>query len=47
MMEVQPSNSYPIDLYLLMDLSYSMGDDLEKLKGLGAQLCEYVGESIT
>ena len=37
---VRPSNNYPIDLYLLMDLSYSMRDDLAKLKTLGAQLCK-------
>lgn len=40
--EVRPSNNYPIDLYLLMDLSYSMRDDLAKLKTLGAQLCKYI-----
>ena len=40
MLEVRPSNNYPIDLYLLMDLSFSMRDDLAKLKTLGAQLCK-------
>ncbi|CAI8001613.1 Integrin beta-2, partial [Geodia barretti] len=39
---VRPSNNYPIDLYLLMDLSNSMRDDLEKLKTLGAQLSERI-----
>lgn len=29
---------YPIDLYYLMDLSYSMLDDLEKVKKLGGEL---------
>ncbi|KAM9850927.1 integrin beta-2 [Aulostomus maculatus] len=29
---------YPVDLYYLMDLSYSMKDDLEKVKGLGQDL---------
>uniref|UniRef100_A0A3Q3QK69 Integrin beta n=1 Tax=Monopterus albus TaxID=43700 RepID=A0A3Q3QK69_MONAL len=29
---------YPVDLYYLMDLSYSMKDDLEKVKGLGQAL---------
>ena len=44
-LEVRPSNNYPIDLYLLMDLSYSMRDDLKKLKTLGAQLCKYLNKS--
>nr|XP_020664873.1 integrin beta-2 isoform X2 [Pogona vitticeps] len=29
---------YPIDLYYLMDLSYSMGDDLQNVKKLGGDL---------
>lgn len=29
---------YPIDLYYLMDLSYSMLDDLENVKKLGGEL---------
>lgn len=29
---------YPVDLYYLMDLSYSMKDDLENVKGLGKDL---------
>nr|XP_043875362.1 integrin beta-2 isoform X2 [Solea senegalensis] len=29
---------YPVDLYYLMDLSYSMKDDLENVKGLGQSL---------
>nr|ALJ30161.1 CD18 transcript 1 [Paralichthys olivaceus]ALJ30162.1 CD18 transcript 2 [Paralichthys olivaceus] len=29
---------YPVDLYYLMDLSYSMKDDLENVKGLGQNL---------
>lgn len=39
-LKVRPSNMFPIDLYLLMDLSYSMRDDLENLKSLGTELCE-------
>ena len=35
---VQPSNNYPMDLYLLMDLSFSMKDDLSNLKVLGSHL---------
>lgn len=29
---------YPVDLYYLMDLSYSMEDDLRNIKALGAKL---------
>ncbi|XP_052339256.1 integrin beta-1-like isoform X1 [Oncorhynchus keta] len=32
------AEEYPIDLYYLMDLSYSMKDDLENVKNLGTQL---------
>uniref|UniRef100_A0A8D0GQD8 Integrin beta n=1 Tax=Sphenodon punctatus TaxID=8508 RepID=A0A8D0GQD8_SPHPU len=32
------AEGYPIDLYYLMDLSYSMVDDLEKVKKLGGDL---------
>ncbi|XP_074857627.1 integrin beta-2 isoform X2 [Carettochelys insculpta] len=32
------AEGYPIDLYYLMDLSYSMLDDLEKVKKLGGDL---------
>ncbi|XP_030623550.1 integrin beta-7-like [Chanos chanos] len=32
------AEGYPIDLYYLMDLSYSMKDDLEKVKTLGWQI---------
>lgn len=31
---------YPIDLYYLMDLSFSMEDDLPNVKKLGADLME-------
>lgn len=34
------AEGYPVDLYYLMDLSYSMKDDLEKVKGLGEDLFE-------
>ncbi|XP_067844109.1 integrin beta-2 [Heptranchias perlo] len=34
------AEGYPVDLYYLMDLSYSMKDDLEKVKKLGGQLLE-------
>lgn len=29
---------YPIDLYYLMDLSYSMKDDLENIRNLGLEV---------
>lgn len=34
------AEDYPIDLYYLMDLSYSMEDDLENVKNLGTSLME-------
>lgn len=35
----QPLES-PVDLYILMDFSYSMSDDLDNLKKMGQQLGE-------
>lgn len=32
------AEDYPIDLYYLMDLSFSMKDDLENVKNLGTSL---------
>lgn len=37
-MEFKRAEGYPIDLYYLMDLSYSMKDDLEKIKTLGQDI---------
>lgn len=37
-LRVRPARNYPLDLYLLMDLSYSMSDDLSNLKSLGNQI---------
>lgn len=37
---VRPARDFPIDIYLLMDLSFSMEDDLSNLKALGADLGE-------
>lgn len=34
------AEDYPIDLYYLMDLSFSMKDDLENVKSLGTALME-------
>ncbi|XP_017334957.1 integrin beta-7 isoform X1 [Ictalurus punctatus] len=36
--EFKRAEGYPIDLYYLMDLSYSMKDDLEKIKTLGQDI---------
>uniref|UniRef100_A0A6Q2XGX7 Integrin beta n=1 Tax=Esox lucius TaxID=8010 RepID=A0A6Q2XGX7_ESOLU len=36
----QRIEGYPVDLYYLMDLSYSMEDDLRSIKSLGNQLFE-------
>lgn len=37
---VQPTEDYPVDIYYLMDLSASMIDDLEMIKGLGSSLSQ-------
>ncbi|XP_047426889.1 integrin beta-3a [Mugil cephalus] len=36
---------YPVDLYYLMDLSYSMKDDLERLRTLGNELALTMGRT--
>ncbi|XP_050969324.1 LOW QUALITY PROTEIN: integrin beta-7 [Labeo rohita] len=36
--EFKRAQGYPIDLYYLMDLSYSMKDDLEQIKTLGQKI---------
>ena len=41
-LQVRPARNFPIDLYLLMDLSFSMRDDLDNLKRLGADLGMYL-----
>ena len=38
---VSPSANYPLDLYILMDLSSSMSDDLNMVKSLSSQLGEW------
>lgn len=35
---VRPAENYPVDLYYLMDMSYSMNDDLEKLTTLASKI---------
>uniref|UniRef100_A0A663LRN0 Integrin beta n=1 Tax=Athene cunicularia TaxID=194338 RepID=A0A663LRN0_ATHCN len=37
----QPMES-PVDLYILMDFSYSMSDDLDNLKSMGQKLAEFL-----
>lgn len=38
--KVRQVEDYPVDLYYLMDLSYSMNDDLFRLRTLGKGLAE-------
>ncbi|XP_017287388.1 integrin beta-1a isoform X1 [Kryptolebias marmoratus] len=40
LLKFRRAEDYPIDLYYLMDLSYSMKDDLENVKNLGTSLKE-------
>lgn len=43
-MTFQRAKGYPIDLYYLMDLSYSMLDDLINVKKLGGDLLRALNE---
>ncbi|XP_059379131.1 integrin beta-4-like isoform X2 [Carassius carassius] len=43
-MEVFEPARGPLDLYILMDFSHSMSDDLDNLKRMGDQLAELVGK---
>ncbi|MBN3309601.1 ITB3 protein, partial [Amia calva] len=43
--KVKRVEDYPVDLYYLMDLSYSMKDDLEKLTTLGSKLADAMGKT--
>lgn len=40
------AEGYPVDLYYLMDLSYSMDDDLKNVKDLGIEILKKL-QSIT
>uniref|UniRef100_UPI0037E913D1 integrin beta-3-like n=1 Tax=Semicossyphus pulcher TaxID=241346 RepID=UPI0037E913D1 len=42
---VKQVEDYPVDLYYLMDLSYSMKDDLALLRTLGNKLAETMGQT--
>ena len=35
---VRPANNFPLDIYLLIDLSFSMNDDLQNLRRLSSEL---------
>ena len=37
-LSVKPARNYPLDIYLLMDLSYTMLSNLQNLKTLGTQI---------
>ena len=39
---VRPADNFPVDLYLLIDKSFSMNDDLQNLKSLSSQLGIYI-----
>lgn len=38
--QVRQVEDYPVDIYYLMDLSYSMKDDLKTIRTLGTKLAE-------
>jgi hypothetical protein len=39
--EIQPSKNYPVDFYILMDLTATMADDLNNLKKLAQNICKF------
>ncbi|KAI6647012.1 CD18 precursor [Oopsacas minuta] len=39
---VKPAPNFPLDLYYLMDLSYSMRDDLENLRSLSVEIASRI-----
>jgi len=39
---VQPANNFPVDIYYLMDQSFSMIDDLDSLRNLAEELGQYI-----
>ena len=46
---VKPSSDFPVDIYFLVDASFSMKDDLENIRQLGGAIgmTENLSESIT
>ena len=43
---IRPANNFPLDVYFLMDQSFSMNDDLQNLKTLASQLGIYLAIAI-
>ena len=41
-MQVTPNSDYPLDLYILMDLSRSMQDDLDRVRELVDELSKLI-----
>ena len=44
--QVTPNSDYPLDLYILMDLSNSMQDDLEMVRALLDDLSKFLPGSV-
>jgi hypothetical protein len=40
-LEIEPSANYPVDFYILMDLTATMDDDLNNLKKLALNICKF------
>lgn len=46
-LSVKPARNYPLDIYLLMDLSYTMLSNLQNLKTLGTQIASKIVDVTT
>ena len=46
-LSVRPARNYPLDLYILTDLSYSFSNDLSTLKTLGTNIANTLGNITT
>ncbi|KAG7198720.1 hypothetical protein KM043_001711 [Ampulex compressa] len=46
-LQYRPAKNYPLDLYYLMDLTWSMKDDKETLVGLGSKMARTLGTFTT
>ena len=40
-LKIKPAPNFPLDLYFLMDFSYSMKNDLNKMKSLALDICKF------
>ena len=40
-LSVRPQQNYPLDFYILMDLSSSLGDDLQTIQGIAPDIGEW------